>query len=344
MKSGRLIAAALCIYTVALAQRYDVTELPYLPQLEAPWDSGIEALNDAGQVLAVGSSPQDAKFRSFIFIGSQWQEIIVSDMTIATGLNNLGQVTGSAITENPEGHGYPFIWSAHGFTLVPLPNHFVTAINDRGAIAGTMNGGDTFMWRGGIVRNIDLGSTDYRPLLNNRGELATMTSGAGHVTAWFVSRKGVRRIAPGGTDAWAYGMNNRGDVVGGFDNGSFIHAYLYSKGRMLDLQPSPDEAGMAMAINDRREIIGFWHQAGVDHTFLYRDGKRHELPDLVDSDGTWDFALPTAINHRGQIAGIGTHGGKTAGYILTPQKKRGPRVNLTASSPARGMSPAGMPK
>jgi hypothetical protein len=306
------------------AQRYTVLELPPLPQLEAQWDRGVQAVNNAGNVLAVGISTGDTKFRSFLFTGSQWQEIVVSNFTLATSLNNLGQVTGRAFDDESNGPVYPFLWTTNGFTTLPLPNYFATAINDRGFIAGFVSGGGAFLWSDGVVRNLNTTSAEYWPQLNNRNQLALTTGMDGRVRAFFVSGKQIRFIAPDKTHVWAYSMNNRGDVVGGFQNGSVAHAYLNSHGRLMDLQRDLDEIGVAYLINDLREIIGWArHADGSDGTFLIRDGKRHELRDLIDADGSWEFGIPSAASANGLFAGMGVHDNRTVAYILVPDHKPG---------------------
>ncbi len=42
-------------------------------------------------------------------------------------------------------------------------------------------------------------------------------------------------VLAGGGQSFAYGINNRGDVVGAADSGGTLHAVLYEKGVLIDL-------------------------------------------------------------------------------------------------------------
>ena len=119
-------------------------------------------------------------------------------------------------------------------------------------------------------------------------------------------------------------MNNRGNVVGYFQEGPVTHAYLYSQGRFVDLQSEfPKQFGVAYLVNDRRDIVGWVrYEDGRDATFVVHHGKWSDLHDLVETDGSWDFRIPSAINQLGQLAGIGLHDGRTVGYILTPVERK----------------------
>jgi probable HAF family extracellular repeat protein len=42
-------------------------------------------------------------------------------------------------------------------------------------------------------------------------------------------------VLAGGGQSFAYGINNRGDIVGAADSGGTLHAVLYEKGVLIDL-------------------------------------------------------------------------------------------------------------
>lgn len=63
---------------------------------------------------------------------------------------------------------------------------------------------------------------------------------------------------PGGTGALAYGINNRGQVVGWGDTAAGeLHGILWQRGVAIDLGKLPGSRySIATAINDRGDIVG----------------------------------------------------------------------------------------
>ena len=61
----------------------------------------------------------------------------------------------------------------------------------------------------------------------------------------------------GGSESWAYAINNRGQVVGWSEteNGD-THAFLWEKGRMVDLGSPHHALSRAMDINERGQVVG----------------------------------------------------------------------------------------
>jgi probable HAF family extracellular repeat protein len=103
-----------------------------------------------------------------------------------------------------------------------------------------------------------------------------------------------------------FGINNRGQVVGGADrtgNGAW-HAFIYTGG-MMQAPPSL-AAHEARDINDRGQIVGIF--AGfTDRAFLWQDGVYQEIGGTPTGDETADAM---AINARGQIAGFSSSTGR----------------------------------
>lgn len=108
----------------------------------------------------------------------------------------------------------------------------------------------------------------------------------------------------GGTTA--FGVNNRGQIVGVYMGGSppFSRAFLYENGIFRTLNvPNPDSATgfdtVAMDINSRGAIVGFYFdQANRTHGYVFKKGTFRAL-DAPGSVGT----APYAIDDRNDIAG-----------------------------------------
>ncbi len=120
----------------------------------------------------------------------------------------------------------------------------------------------------------------------------------------------------GGSFGFAYGINNKGSIVGfAFVTGdSAAHAFLWRRGVMTDLgtlagaDPLPFSA--AFSINDHDEAVGLSETSTPDPLntcgdslvclpVLWRDGAITALPTLGGLDGQ-----ASAINNRGQAVGV----------------------------------------
>jgi probable HAF family extracellular repeat protein len=98
----------------------------------------------------------------------------------------------------------------------------------------------------------------------------------------------------GGTQGGAYGINDRGDVVGASTSADGIgHATLWRRGQVIDLQVGADSS--ASDINNNGAVVGTYDGQG----FLWRHGVTQRLPFLHDQGA----ARPSAINDEGTIAG-----------------------------------------
>jgi probable HAF family extracellular repeat protein len=124
----------------------------------------------------------------------------------------------------------------------------------------------------------------------------------------------------GGTFSQAFGINNKGSVVGfaTLTGDTALHAFLWRKGVMTDLGTLGGTdtlpASGAYSINDNDEAVGFSETSVPDPQntcgdslvclpVLWRDGVITALPTLGGTDGS-----ASAINNRGQVVGIAETG------------------------------------
>ncbi len=264
-------------------------------------------------------------------------------------------------------------------------------INDPGDVAGSSNlPGDQIahasLWRNGSL--IDLGtlggpgtnSNVAWPGLNNRGMLVGIAetdelggenwpcrfffpSSTGHQCLGFVWENGEMSALPtwpGGTNGFATGVNNRGQVVGWAENGiedptcnpPVVHQFRAAiwdtrTGEMRELPPLPgDSTSAATAINQRGQVVGISGQCSnavggfsAQHAVVWgRDGRPVEIGNL----GGEAWHTPMDINERGDIVGFGnpaTVPGDAFGVVAFLWTRRGGIENL-GTLPGHGSSQA----
>jgi probable HAF family extracellular repeat protein len=203
------------------------------------WD-----INSAGQIVGERSMTQSSAVRAFLY----------QDGTFL----DLGTLGG----HNP----FPF-----GIDSIAY------AINERGQVVGTALPPDpplhAFLWENGEMQDLGTlgGDTEATEAfsINNAGTVVGSSQTPEeeiHAAVW---RNGVIRDLGtlGGDSSAAYGVNRFNQIVGGsrtatsppFNAG---HAFLWEKGRMIDLNevvtnlPADVVLENARAINDRGEIVG----------------------------------------------------------------------------------------
>jgi len=247
---GSLIAMAAVLSVQAFAHQmtpYLIIDLGRLSTEESSW---AQAVNNRGAVAGVGD------FQLPDQLALLWSGGGITPLpplpgnltTIAYAINNRGDVAGATLT--PDGRSIPTLWSrGQVIDLGLLPNAVsgnALAMNDRGDIVGAVNLFDTsagmqhaFVWRHGEMsdlgpefESVSLGSSAAWAI-NNRGQIVGQMGGTGFL--WDRGRT-VTIESLGGSGSQALAINDRGDVAGwGQTASGLTHAFLWSKGRMLDL-------------------------------------------------------------------------------------------------------------
>lgn len=121
------------------------------------------------------------------------------------------------------------------------------------------------------------------------------------VTIWADPRSTVSQIdGPGASFTDAAGINNRGDIVGSFQDGQGFHGYVFRRGnfRVLDV-PVQGAQTIAMGNNERGQVSGAYRSQGLFHGFVW-DGGRFTTD--ITSPGD-DETFLHVINNRGQVVG-----------------------------------------
>ena len=227
----------------------------------------------------------------------------------ALGINNLGQVVGSAITNL--GDQDVFLYS--GGSMQDLGTFGtsleVTAINDSGQIVGSVVPPNSsiplpyaFLYSGGSTQYIVTGGEACA--INNLGQIVGCTQRYGNGSAFLYSGGSTQNLGtlptPYDFSSGANGINNSGQVVGASYHSSSYgpsHAFLFNGGSMQDIGtlPAPyNYSSCAVGINNLGQVVGYssGYSSG-EHVFLYGGGSMYDL----------GAGSPIGINNHGQIVG-----------------------------------------
>jgi probable HAF family extracellular repeat protein len=222
----------------------------------------------------------------------------------ANGINDRGQVVGQF--SDPKGTPHGFVYEADSFVHVDYPN----------------------------MSGINL----YK--INNLGQfVGSVTDAKGVVCGFFYDRGTLSPplsfMAGGGT--YAYGINNRGEIVGTFYGGAGSRGFIYKAGQFL----TPNLPGALQtsfqAINDAGEVAGISVDAKGTHGVVYLESAglfttQFDFPGVATT-------YPQAINAAGQLGGECTApNGKTFPFISLA----GSLVSVTIPNAPNGASILGI--
>jgi probable HAF family extracellular repeat protein len=272
-------------------------------------------------------------------------------------LNNLVHVAAYASNEADPNAIFgvsPYLWKGPAdIDLLPgfpdSPYTIATGLNDRDQVVG-MSGPDpdgkycAVLWERGMLHNLgtlpgDLGSQAY--LINNAGMVV------GDSYSWNAELETLVTIAvywnPGksfplpplhdGTVSVAWGVNDRGQIVGQSGDDEHFHTVLWStspKAGVVDLGTLGGDSSSPNAINNHGEVVGTAQTAGGDwHSALWDKSGITDLGNFGDDP----FGCAWALNNCGQIvgfSGVDYSDGSTAHALLW---ENGTMINLQDQIP-----------
>ena len=232
--------------------------------------------------------------------------------TVSAGnsINDISLVTGTSTIDASDSAIHAALWAyGGGFDLSTLggPNSGVLwpVHNIFGVISGVSE------------------TPDMDPLGEAWSCSAFFPSVTGHVCLGFVWRSGRMTALPtlGGTNGYAAGDNNLGEIVGWAE--TTVHdptcispqvlqfeavQWDVVTGAIHELRPLPgDPDGAATSINDKDQAVGISGlcydavgAATAEHMVLWQ----HGIPTQIPALGGNDWNTPTDINDRGQVTGF----------------------------------------
>ncbi len=109
-------------------------------------------------------------------------------------------------------------------------------------------------------------------------------------------------LPPGWREAYAYGINDRGAVVGYGRDRAVYKGFLYSDGSYTELLPPGWREAYAYGINNKGAVVGWgYNTAGALRGFIYSDGSYIEL-----LPPGWRWAEAHGINDSRTVVGYGS--------------------------------------
>lgn len=235
-------------------------------------------LNDRGMVTG-DASPPSGPGHAFVHANGTMRDLGTlpgGSSSIGLAINNDEQVTGSAATGAGQTHA--MLTDQGGMRdLGTLGGNFSygSDINDAGhvvgasSLAGNEDGRHAFFYRDGVMTDLgDLGGIrSVAERINDRDQILGAIVDASEVAHSFIYAQGALTMLGdfGGRYTGNWDINNLGQVVGYSTYTDAIdsrHGFLYTDGRMLDINALIDPAlgwtvATAIGINDAQQILGY---------------------------------------------------------------------------------------
>jgi probable HAF family extracellular repeat protein len=183
-------------------------------------------------------------------------------------------------------------------------------INDAGVVVGESRG-HAFRWQNGVFKDLGTivgGTQSAANDINNNGVIVGWSlNSAGDTRAIRWAPDGKKRSLGtlGGRNSEATAINDFGVIVGWSETLSGQrHAFRWENGVMTDLGTMGGAWSIAYDINRGGAIVGYSQvPSGERHAFKWKTGV---FKDLGTRSGGYEgqFSIATAVNTKGQIAGI----------------------------------------
>jgi len=207
------------------------------------------AINKSGEIVGVFVDNVTGRSHGFKLVGSTFTQLDYpgADDTVALGINSSGDIVGVWDTASSQANG--FVLSGGVYSLITVPgaeSTFVEGINKSGVIVGyyfdTSGNSHGLVDKGGVLTTIDYsgypdsylaGISDSGLMLGGYGSPTTIGSTTYLWTHGFLYSGGTFSTfdVPFGDVAATepYGMNNHGEIVGGYVDGAGMTYGFYAK-------------------------------------------------------------------------------------------------------------------
>ncbi len=236
--------------------------------------------------------------------------------SVALGINEVGQIVGSADT--PQGYRHPYLWEEGVMTDLGMlhPQGLQCEawdVNNHAQVVGICGNHGVMWWHGEVVNLGYLSGQPYgltsASAINDAGQVVGQSFNGEDRNAFLwedgvMTDLGVLGSAYGNSYSIAWDINAAGQVAGSSTT-DFIseRAFMWADGVMTDLGTLGLDFSQAFGINDFGVVVG-WSAGSIPnryHAFLWADGVMTNLGALGDLSGS----SAEAINICGQVVGQG---------------------------------------
>ncbi|MGA2052004.1 MAG: immunoglobulin domain-containing protein, partial [Opitutales bacterium] len=318
-----------------------------------PNGSGSEAtgINSSGQIVGwgdVGANEFDETvYDGFLYTNGTLYDL--NDLAVnaagwqiefATGINDAGQITGSAI--NAAGYTHAFLLtpageSAPGISAQPA-SVSVTSINGTAnfTVAAVGEAPLSYQWQfngvnipnatGATLEVSDVNAADagnYTVVVSN--PLGNTTSAPARLNFLVFAIMDLGTL--GGADSEALGLNASGQVVGvSITTPGANHAFVWSAGTMTDLGVLPGgSSSEAIGINNAGQITGSGDIGEADvfgnsiqHAFVYSDGAMLDINNSSVDQNSNSYSINDSGSVVGESFTDGLSGNTSNAFLYTP--------------------------
>jgi probable HAF family extracellular repeat protein len=257
-------------------------------------NTGIgNGINSTGQIAGYATN-SSGTYRAFVATDGKLTDLgdLGGGSATAYAINDVAQVVGSAVTS--DGSNHPFLYS--NGQMVDLGTlgssgdswwNSAQGINNAGVIVGTSYNAQGnffgFVWSNGKMTKMGTlgGPWSQANAINNKNQitgLAYTSSATGRLGHAFIATGSGKltdlgTIAGSASTTWGFGINDSGVVVGKSTFGNTYHAFVYSGGKMKDLNKLiPTGSGWVLieadSINATGQIVGLGTHSGQEHGYL----------------------------------------------------------------------------
>lgn len=312
----------------------------------------LGALKDHPIALAKGISQEGLVVGSAVLSAEMQAQAVLFDrstvhalgtlggkVSVARAINKDSVVVGRSGLDGADRSMRAFVWTKKdGMQELPWQEgrfSSASAINEEGVIVGAADNDQKD--RHAVIWEVGKGGHDLGTLggqysnataVNKHKQVAGRSGLANQESHAFIwsEEGGMRDLgALEGKLSGARAMNDRGDVVGYLtDSEGKVYAFLWDekKGmRTLDKSLPETTFSIANAINNQGLVVGIVLMQGQHRAFVWDEelGMR-DLNTLIDPELRWRLHYATAINNKGEIAGVGQQGGHFSAFLLIPNE------------------------
>ena len=241
-------------------------------------------INDDGQIVG-NYEDSSGVYHGFLYYGGFYTTIddaLGTEGTILSGINNAGEIAGVYFDSSG---------TAHSFLATPPPTttSYTFSTFDDPLSTGT---------EGTIVSGVANGGNI---LAGNYYDSGGKAYGFAYLLGSFLPVN-----VPGSTSTYVVGINDAGQIIGGYTDSSGEHGFIYnhdSGGTYITLNDPLSANGLVgtqvNGINDAGQVVGDYADSSGVHGFLYSGGNYTTLNGPLGTGG----ARALGINDEGQIVG-----------------------------------------